>query len=145
MTTERVGGAKYIEPVTALYLVALPLFDMTFVTVRRVMARMSPFSADRTHIHHLMESLDISTRRAVLLISCAYLGPAFVGLMLDRSGAAIAQQFYVFLSIFITYCLFISQAWRIAERYQMLKKADADKSAESIPQSNAHGPASTSC
>ena len=144
VTTERVGGAKYIEPVTALYLVALPLFDMTFVTVRRVMARMSPFSADRTHLHHLMEALDISTRHAVVLISCAYLGPAFVGLMLDRSGAAIAQQFYIFLSIFITYCLFMSQAWRIAKRYQRLKKT-ADKSAESIPQSNAHGPASTSC
>ena len=144
VTTERVGGAKYIEPVTALYLVALPLFDMTFVTVRRLMARTSAFSADRTHIHHLLEALDISTRRAVLLISCMYLGPAFVGLMLDRSGAAIAQQFYIFLSIFITYCLFMSQAWRIARRYQMLKES-ADKSAESILQSNAHGPASTSC
>lgn len=144
VTTERVGGAKYIEPVTALYLVGLPLFDMTFVTMRRLMARMSPFSADRTHIHHLLDALDISTRRAVLLISCAYLSPVFVGLMLDSSGAAIAQQFYIFLSIFITYCLFMSQAWRIAERYQRLKET-ADKPAESIPQSSAHGPASTSC
>lgn len=126
VTTQQVGGKKYIQPVTALYLVALPLFDMTFITIRRLMARMSPFSADRTHIHHLMEALDISRRRAVLLISCAYLGPAFVGLMLDRSGAAEPQQFYIFLSIFMTYCLFASQAWRMADRYQTLKEA-ADK------------------
>ena len=141
VTTQQVGGKKYIQPVTALYLVALPLFDMTFITIRRLMARMSPFSADRTHIHHLMEALDISRRRAVLLISCAYLGPAFVGLMLDRSGAAEPQQFYIFLSIFMTYCLFASQAWRMADRYQTLKEAAA-KSPEAIP--GAHGLATTS-
>ena len=121
VTSQQVGGEKYIEPVTALYLVALPLFDMTFITLRRAMARMSPFSADRGHIHHLMEALDISPRRAVVLISCAYLGPAFVGLMLDQADAATPQQFYIFLGLFISYCLFMSQAWRTADCYQVLK------------------------
>jgi UDP-GlcNAc:undecaprenyl-phosphate GlcNAc-1-phosphate transferase len=122
VTTRQVSGYKYIEPVTALYLVALPLFDMVFISLRRVYARKSPFSGDRTHIHHLMQALDISPRRSVALISCAYLAPAFVGLMLNRADAATPQQFFIFLGLFVVYCLFMSQAWRVAQRYQTLKQ-----------------------
>lgn len=122
VTTRQISGEKYIEPVPALYLVALPLFDMVFITLRRLYGRKSPFAADRTHIHHLMQEFDLSKRRSVALISCAYLTPAFVGLMLDRSGAATPQQFFIFLGLFLAYCLIMSQAWRVARRYQALKQ-----------------------
>ncbi|WOJ96938.1 hypothetical protein R0137_17105 [Congregibacter brevis] len=121
VTTKQISGEKYIAPVTALYLVALPLFDMVFITLRRIYGRKSPFSADRSHIHHLMNDLDMSQKRSVALISCAYLTPAFIGLMLDRAGAATPQQFFIFLGLFIGYCLIMSQAWRVAKRYQALK------------------------
>ncbi len=121
VTTRQVSGYKYIEPVTALYLVALPLFDMVFITLRRLYGRKSPFSADRTHIHHLMQELEMSPRRSVALISCAYLAPAFIGLMLDRAQAATPQQFFIFLGLFVVYCLFMSQAWRVARRYRALR------------------------
>jgi hypothetical protein len=32
--------------------VALPLFDMVYTTLARLQRRRSPFSADRTHVHH---------------------------------------------------------------------------------------------
>lgn len=121
VTNRQISGYRYIEPVTALYLVALPLFDMVFTTLRRIYGKRSPFTADRTHIHHLMQTLDISPRRAVLLISCAYLAPAYVGLMLDRAEAATPQQFFIFLGLFVVYCLIMSQAWRVARRYEKLK------------------------
>lgn len=122
VTSAQVGGLKLIEPVTALYLAGLPLFDMVFVTLRRVLNGRSPFRSDRTHIHHLLSNLDISHRRSLLLIGCASLTPPFVGLMLDRAGAATPQQFFIFLGLFGAYCLFMSQAWVVANRYQALKR-----------------------
>lgn len=121
VTSAQVGGTKYIKPVTALYLVGLPLFDMVFTTLRRIYARSSPFRADRSHVHHLMEAFDMSQRRSLALIGCGGLALPFIGLMLDRSGAAVPQQFFIFLGLFTMYCFFMSQAWRVAARYQKLK------------------------
>lgn len=122
VTSARIGGSKYIEPVTALYLVGLPLFDMVFITVRRLYTRTSPFRPDRRHIHHLMQALDVSNRRSLILIGCLGLALPFIGLMLRNSGAESPQQFFIFLGMFALYCLVMSQAWRVAHRYQGLKK-----------------------
>ena len=123
VTSAQVTGLKVIEPVTALYLVGLPLFNMVFKTLRRIYRGVSPFAADCTHIHHLMQELDISHRRSLILIACAGLTPPFIGLMLERGNAATPQQFFIFLGLFLTYCLFMSQAWLIASRYQILERA----------------------
>jgi UDP-GlcNAc:undecaprenyl-phosphate GlcNAc-1-phosphate transferase len=122
VTSAQVGGTKYIEPVTALYLVGLPLFDMVFTAIRRVWRRKSPFAADRSHIHHLMQDLAMSHRRSLVLIGCAGLALPFIGLMLNHAGAATPQQFFIFMGLFVMYCLFTSQAWRVALRLQALKE-----------------------
>jgi UDP-GlcNAc:undecaprenyl-phosphate GlcNAc-1-phosphate transferase len=119
------GGTRYVEPVTALYLVGLPLFDMVFTTLRRILGRRSPFAADRSHIHHLMQALDLGHRRSLVMIGCGGLSIPFVGLMLDKSGAATPQQFFIFLGLFAMYCLLMSQAWRVADSYQALKEENA--------------------
>jgi UDP-GlcNAc:undecaprenyl-phosphate GlcNAc-1-phosphate transferase len=135
VTTRQVSGVKYIEPVTALYLVALPLFDMVFITLRRILVNRSPFAADRSHIHHLMQALDIGQSRSLIIIGCTGLAPPFIGLMLDRANAATPQQFFIFLGLFAMYCLFMSQAWRVAARYQALKRENALKVSYSLEDS----------
>ena len=118
----QIGGQKLIQPVTALYLVGLPLFDMVFTSVRRALSRGSPFRSDRTHIHHLMQALGLSNRRALLTIGTIGLGSPFLGFMLSKSGASEPYQFYIFLGCFAMYCALMSQAWRGAERYKKLQE-----------------------
>ncbi|HEX6860392.1 MAG TPA: MraY family glycosyltransferase [Caulobacteraceae bacterium] len=43
-----------VTPVLAPFLIALPVIDCLVLIVRRVLHRRSPFSADRTHVHHLL-------------------------------------------------------------------------------------------
>lgn len=117
-TAAQIGGTKLIEPVTALFLIGLPLWDMTFTTLRRVFLRRSPFAADRTHIHHLTQALGLSNRRSLLVIGTIGIASPFTGLMLSRSGAATNYQFFIFLGCFLLYCILASQAWRVAERLQ---------------------------
>lgn len=120
-TSAQLGGSKLIEPVTALFLVGLPLWDMTFTTLRRVFTRRSPFAADRTHIHHLTQALGLSHRRSLLVIGSIGMASPLLGLMLSRSGATTPHQFYVFLGCFVLYCIMASQAWWIAGRLQASK------------------------
>ncbi|MEQ8689667.1 MAG: MraY family glycosyltransferase [Pseudomonadales bacterium] len=124
-TSAQLGGTRLIEPVTALFLVGLPLWDMTFTTLRRVVTRRSPFAADRTHIHHLTEALGLSHRRSLLVIGSIGMASPLLGLMLSRSGAATPQQFYVFIGCFVFYCIMASQAWWIAERRKAANTTDS--------------------
>jgi UDP-GlcNAc:undecaprenyl-phosphate GlcNAc-1-phosphate transferase len=67
------GSAKVV---VALMVLAVPIIDTFWVIVRRLSARRSPFSPDRSHIHHLLLDLGLSHRSTVLLIYvvCATLG-----------------------------------------------------------------------
>jgi len=45
---------KHVHPVTVVYLAALPVLDTLVVMIRRIRKGISPFSPDKTHIHHIL-------------------------------------------------------------------------------------------
>lgn len=116
--SQQVGGKKLIPPATALFIVALPLFDMVFTTLRRVIRRGSPFAADRSHIHHLMQDLGFSDRRALIIILMLSISVSVLGFMLQRAGISEALQMAAFLATFVLYSFMMSQAWLVANRLQ---------------------------
>jgi len=122
VTAQQVGNAKLIEPVTALFLVGLPLFDMVYTTLSRLSQGKSPFSADRGHIHHLMQALGISQKRTLMLISCLAFAPPLLGLALHSAKAPDHIQFFVFIGMFGLYCIVTSQAWRVANAMNSLRE-----------------------
>ena len=122
----QVGGAKLIEPVTALFVVALPLYDMVFTSLRRIIRGCSPFSADRSHIHHLMKDLGFSDRRALVIILSIHVSLTFIGLLLHRAGTPENYQFAIFLGCFGLYSLLSSQFWLAASRLQHAQSALAE-------------------
>ena len=112
----QVGSIKVIKPATALFIVGIPLFDMAYTSLRRISKRKSPFSADRSHIHHLMQDLGFSNRRSLALILTISLAITFLGLMLHRSNTPEAYQMIIFLTGFTLYCLLVTNAWQVASR-----------------------------
>jgi UDP-GlcNAc:undecaprenyl-phosphate GlcNAc-1-phosphate transferase len=124
----QVGGPKLIKPATALFLVAVPLFDMVFTTLRRVIRKGSPFAADRSHIHHLFLDLGFSHRRALVIIVTLNLAATSLGLLLHRLNAPEYYQLGIFIGMFATYCLLASQAWIVAGRLQSAPSAAPDGS-----------------
>lgn len=58
-----------LRPITAVWLVGLPIVDMLAVFVRRLVTGQSPFSADRTHIHHLLMARGLSPRWTLGLLA----------------------------------------------------------------------------
>ena len=57
------------SPAIAISILSFPLFDTVRVFTNRIFKRKSPFSADRTHIHHYMLQAGVGhTRSSILLI-----------------------------------------------------------------------------
>ena len=128
-SSAQIGGSKYLAPVTALYLIGLPLFDMVFTTLRRAFRRKPLLGSDRTHIHHLMQALGMGDRRALMVITAVGLASPLLGLMLSKSGASTPSQFFIFLGCFGLYCVLVTEAWRVAERLQALNLGSARQQA----------------
>ena len=101
----RVGAEKLIDPSTALFLVALPLFDMVWVTLRRLINRSSPFQGDQSHIHHILLALNLSHRSIVLVLVSVNLVLAGTGLALHAFQVAEYHQFQIFVLLFLSYCV----------------------------------------
>ena len=91
---------------------------MVFTSIRRIIRRGSPFAADRSHIHHLMQDLGFSDRRALVIIVGIHLSVTFIGLMLHRANTPEYFQFGIFLGCFGLYSLLSSQLWLVAYRFK---------------------------
>ena len=70
------GEAPVMTPVTALWILALPLIDTVSLFLRRVFVGHSPFAADRAHLHHilLMAGCNVHATITILLSAAVTLG-----------------------------------------------------------------------
>jgi UDP-GlcNAc:undecaprenyl-phosphate GlcNAc-1-phosphate transferase len=84
----------------ALLVLGVPIIDTFWIIVRRVSQGRSPFSPDRTHIHHRLLDLGLSHRQTVLTIYGICLALALLSMLL--SGVT---QVYAFLGIFVAFGL----------------------------------------
>ncbi|MHB8458698.1 MAG: glycosyltransferase family 4 protein [Candidatus Limnocylindrales bacterium] len=88
------GSAKVA---VALLVLGVPIIDTFWIIVRRIAARRSPFTPDRSHIHHRLLDLGLSHTQTVLLIYgiCAVLGV----LALTLPAAGQVASFLLFLAL----------------------------------------------
>lgn len=92
-----------IAPVTALWLVAIPLMDTLCVMGHRLWRRRSPFRADRCHLHHLLTRLLRSQRRALITILLLAVTLAGLGVLGRAHGVADHIMFYLGTGVFLLY------------------------------------------
>ncbi len=116
-----------IDPVTALWLVAVPLFDTLSVMIRRTTAGLSPFKADRTHLHHLLEHAGFGHNRTVLAITCFATGAAVFGIVTEHYGWPEPLRFLFFLLLFAAHFAW-TQRYVIRQRILMNGEIFAGKS-----------------
>lgn len=94
-----VSGGKIA---TALLVMGIPLLDMIWVIIQRLVNHQSPFSGDRKHLHFQLTSLGFSQSQTVLLL---YMLTAIFGLsalFLQSKGKffALILLFVVMLAVF---------------------------------------------
>lgn len=107
----QVGGEKIFPPVTALFLVAVPLYDMAFTAMRRLAKGKAPFTADRSHIHHLLMLSGVSSKNLLFGVTGLHISFGLLGLALHNFAVPEHQQFALFVVLFLTYCSATGYCW----------------------------------
>lgn len=115
--------ALRLEPMAAVWFIAVPLLDMGFVILRRVAKGMSPFAADRAHLHHILLAAGFTPGQVtwmLLALSAAFAAFGWFGWRAGWSGYLL---FYPFLGVFIVAVLVGSRAWRLVRVLSRLRRS----------------------
>jgi UDP-GlcNAc:undecaprenyl-phosphate/decaprenyl-phosphate GlcNAc-1-phosphate transferase len=89
-------------PSIAVAILIIPLLDTVRVFILRILAGMSPFSADKNHIHHRLISLGLSQLNTVLVLGLLNL----IAIILSIYFSYLDSN--TLLGIILTYALFYS-------------------------------------
>lgn len=99
-------GKVSAEPVLVLWLFGVPLIDTLSVMIRRFKCKCSPFKADRTHVHHILEHAGFSVRSAVLIMGLVQIALVSIGVCFYLAHTPAAMVFWSFIFILTIYhCL----------------------------------------
>jgi len=106
------GEHRAITPVSALWIVALPLYDTVSIMLRRIINKKSPFSADKEHLHHALILAGIGVAPSTLIIlTLSSLGVLF-GLFGHKYGLSETVMFYLFIGGFVFYFFTLKRVWQ---------------------------------
>ncbi|MGS0534545.1 UDP-N-acetylglucosamine--undecaprenyl-phosphate N-acetylglucosaminephosphotransferase [Pseudoalteromonas sp. SaAl2] len=107
ITSSQPDQAAAIRPVTALWLIAVPLMDMVAIMFRRIKQGSSPFKPDREHLHHVCQTLGLSSKQTLVFICFIASLFAGIGIMGEILQLPEYYMFYGFLFLFIIYLIIL--------------------------------------
>ncbi len=110
------GTKAPLRPVTALWLIAVPLMDMAAIMIRRVRRGDSPFKPDREHLHHIFQRLGFSSFQTLMIICSIASAYASFGIYGEMANIPEYVMFYLFISCFFIYAYFLSNVWKISAK-----------------------------
>lgn len=107
------GPNRLMAPVTALWLVALPLIDTLVIMTRRIAKGRSPFRADRQHCHHILLAAGFSPKQSLGILILLALSTAGIGLAGHFLRVPEYLMFWGFVVLFGLYAWMINRAWQL--------------------------------
>ncbi len=95
------GEGRSLEPIDALWVIAVPLMDTIVIIFRRLYYKLSPFNPDRRHLHHILLKKGLSERSTLLLISSSSFLLMLMGVFNSIYLSKIS--FFIFFIMFLCY------------------------------------------
>ncbi|MFU8820511.1 MAG: undecaprenyl-phosphate alpha-N-acetylglucosaminyl 1-phosphate transferase [Gammaproteobacteria bacterium] len=108
------GPEAVISPVTALWIAALPIFDLFISFGRRLRKGQSPLQPDSEHFHHILLRAGLSDRQVLLvMVGTAFL-VAMTGILAHRAGVPDGVLFLGLIVLGALQGWTVRRAWRLA-------------------------------
>ncbi|ELR63762.1 Undecaprenyl-phosphate N-acetylglucosaminyl 1-phosphate transferase [Photobacterium marinum] len=107
------GENTAFRPVTALWIIALPLMDMATIMIRRVKKGHSPFKPDREHLHHICQRIGLSPKMTLMAICTLATTSAYIGILGEQHQVSESIMFCAFITLFVAYFSAINYIWRL--------------------------------
>lgn len=101
-----------VTPITAVWVIAMPLLDMTRVMVSRIRQGKSPFVADHQHLHHILSSVGYSVEHVVAIKGVVSFLMGAVGVGAWYIGVPEWVMFYSFIATVGLYFYLLGSGWR---------------------------------
>ena len=95
-----------ISPPFALWIVAIPIFDVCAVIIFRFKNSSSLLSPDRSHLHHFLQRLELNNLQVLLSIFCLSCICLLLGFFIDNQFQSLS--FPIFLLFLFSYIWFRS-------------------------------------
>jgi UDP-GlcNAc:undecaprenyl-phosphate GlcNAc-1-phosphate transferase len=118
---ELAQARQAFTPITAIWILAIPLMDTNALMVRRVVKGRSPFSADREHLHHILQRAGFTPEQTVVIVCALTLLLAAIGVAGWWLGVPEYAMFYGFMALFGLYFYGMLHAWKLMKRLRRLR------------------------
>ncbi|WP_295451854.1 MraY family glycosyltransferase [uncultured Thiodictyon sp.] len=105
------GERAVMAPITAIWILALPLLDTVAVMIRRLRAGRSAFAADRQHLHHLLLTTGLSDAKVTAILLAIALITGAVGAAARWLHVPEYLQFGAFLVLSLLYYHATTRYW----------------------------------
>ncbi len=92
-----------LAPITAVWILALPIGDTVTLLVRRGLRGRNPFHADRQHMHHILLALGLSGGQATAVLAVKSFALGALALAADCSGVPQYAMFYTYIAGLVAY------------------------------------------
>jgi UDP-GlcNAc:undecaprenyl-phosphate GlcNAc-1-phosphate transferase len=107
------GTNNAIRPITAVWIVGLPLLDMAAIMYRRLRKGESMLKPDRQHLHNIFMRAGLSSRRALVAILVMGLICALIGVLGELYNIAEYVMFALFMITLVVYSFVLQNVWVI--------------------------------
>ena len=97
------GANPVFRPITAVWLLALPIMDTIAVMIRRIRLNKSPFLPGRDHIHHQLMNIGLSSRKTLVILVALSISMVGVGVLCEVKEVPDPFMFYGILILFGLY------------------------------------------
>jgi len=109
-------------PIAIAWILAIPVFDTVSLMARRMRKGLSPFAADREHLHHILLRAGYRPCTSVnILIAIAILMGA-VGTIGWYLGISEFVLLLLLLAVFSGHLYFVLRAWRMTKSLKRLRR-----------------------
>ncbi len=100
-----VRATHFIEPTAVLFIVVLPVLDTFIVMTRRIQRGLSPFSADKTHMHHILYNRYEDIPYTTILLVYIQIAFTIIGVQLRHADGFLSLilfgiLFFIMLNLF---------------------------------------------
>ncbi len=100
-----------VTPITAVWVIALPLLDMSRVMFGRIRQGKSPFVGDHMHIHHMLSSVGYSVSEVVAIKGFISFILGGIGVVTWYLGVPEWVMFYAFMLVLLAYFYLSGRGW----------------------------------
>lgn len=107
------SGQPAYMPMTAVWLIAVPLLDTATLIWRRWRAGESALEADQHHLHHAFLRAGFSTGQAWLGIMLFAIVLALLGAFFEASSLPDYFSFWAFMAVSLSYYWYMRRTWDI--------------------------------